>query len=76
MCRDPALRMLVTSTREQEGAGSRAQGGITMTTKVNYWAVLVAAVTALVTSAAWYIVFGSAWRERKATSQPGWAKNA
>ncbi len=47
-----------------------------MTTKVNYWAVLVAAVTALVTSAAWYIVFGSAWRERKATSQPGWAKNA
>ena len=28
---------------------------------MNYWAVLVAAVTALVTSALWYVAFGSAW---------------
>ena len=30
-------------------------------TRVNYWAVLVAAVTALATSALWYVVFGNAW---------------
>lgn len=30
-------------------------------TKVNYWAVAVAAATTLVTSAAWYIVFANAW---------------
>jgi hypothetical protein len=29
--------------------------------KVNYWAVLVAAATSLITSALWYVVFGSAW---------------
>jgi hypothetical protein len=29
--------------------------------KVNNWAVLVAAVTTLATSALWYVVFGSAW---------------
>ena len=32
-----------------------------LSTKVNYWAVLVAAVTTLATSALWYVVFGSAW---------------
>jgi hypothetical protein len=30
-------------------------------TRVNYWAVLVAAVAVLVTSVLWYVVFGNAW---------------
>jgi hypothetical protein len=30
-------------------------------TKMNYWAVLVAAATTLVTSALYYVVFGDAW---------------
>ena len=34
-----------------------------MRTKVSYWAVLVAAVTTLVTSALWYVVVGNAWLE-------------
>lgn len=29
--------------------------------KINYWAVLVAAMTALATSAVWYVIFGEAW---------------
>ena len=32
-----------------------------MRTNVNYWAVLVAAVTSLVASAVYYIVLGNAW---------------
>ena len=32
-----------------------------MGTRVNYWAVLVAAVAVLVTSVLWYVVFGNAW---------------
>lgn len=37
------------------------KGGIRLRTKVSYWAVLVAAVTTLVTSVLWYVVFGNAW---------------
>ena len=37
------------------------KGGITLRTKVNYRAVLVAAVAVLVTSALYYVVFGTAW---------------
>jgi hypothetical protein len=37
------------------------KGGITLRTNVNYWAVLVAAVTSLVASAVYYIVLGNAW---------------
>jgi Protein of unknown function (DUF1761) len=37
------------------------EGRVLLGTRVNYWAVLVAAVAVLVTSALWYVVFGSAW---------------
>jgi hypothetical protein len=37
------------------------KGRVLLGTRVNHWAVLVAAVTALVTSALWYVVFGNAW---------------
>ena len=37
------------------------KGGNMLRTKVNYWAVLVAAVTTLVTSALYYVLFGSAY---------------
>ena len=37
------------------------KGGITLRTKVNYWAVLVAAVTSLIASAVYYMVVGNAW---------------
>jgi len=37
------------------------KGGITLRTNVNYWVVLVAAVTSLVASAVYYIVLGNAW---------------
>ena len=46
---------------EQSTQEAIRRGGIVLSTKVNYWAVLVAAVTALVTSALWYVVFGNAW---------------
>ena len=37
------------------------EGRVLLGTRVNYWAVLVAAVAVLVTSALWYVVFGNAW---------------
>ena len=37
------------------------EGRVLLGTRVNYWAVLVAAVAVLATSALWYVVFGSAW---------------
>ena len=32
-----------------------------MTVKINYWAVVAAAATTLVTSGLWYVVFGNTW---------------
>jgi Protein of unknown function (DUF1761) len=68
MCLDPARRMLLTSSPDREVAMSKEptqeailKGGIMLRTKVNYWAVLVAAVTTLVTSALYYVLFGSAY---------------
>jgi hypothetical protein len=37
------------------------KGRVLLGTRVNYWAVLVAAATILVTSALYYIVLGNAW---------------
>jgi hypothetical protein len=37
------------------------EGRVLLGTRVNYWAVLVAAATILVTSALYYIVLGNAW---------------
>ena len=37
------------------------EGRVLLGTRVNYWAVLVAAVAVLVTSVLWYVVFGNAW---------------
>ncbi len=37
------------------------KGRVLLGTRVNYWAVLVAAVTILVTSALYYIMLGNAW---------------
>ena len=46
------------------------KGGIMLRTRVNYWAVLVAAVTALATSALWYVVFGNAWLTLRGPTPP------
>lgn len=46
---------------EQSTQEAIRRGGIVFSAKVNYWAVLLAAVTTLATSALWYVVFGSAW---------------
>ena len=37
------------------------KGRVLLGTRVNYWAVLVAAMTSLVASAVYYIVLGNAW---------------
>jgi hypothetical protein len=47
--------------KEYGGHETVREGGIMLRTKVNYWAVLVAAATTLVTSALYYLVFGDAW---------------
>ncbi len=51
-------RVAAESVRETTAMSG---GGAVVRTRTNYWAILVAAATALVASSVWYTVFGHAW---------------
>jgi hypothetical protein len=54
-------REAATTAWRADDDAAVSSGGIMSRTRVNYWAVVVAAATTIVTSSVWYVVFGNAW---------------